>query len=75
MELRRLGVHWKIRLLGRGEFTKKQIEGGILWKGGLNSLQIRRGGVGKKDGGGVFEGGLVPQYTLWKGTLAIEKGP
>ena len=33
-------------------------------KRGLEQFADKEGGVGKKDGGGVFEGGLVPQYTL-----------
>ena len=34
------GVHWKIRLLGRGGSQKTIIEGGLPKKGVLHSLQI-----------------------------------
>ena len=33
-------------------------------KGGLDSLLIQ-GRLGKKEGGGVFEGGLIPQCPPW----------
>ena len=54
-----------------GEFHEKPIyRGDYLKRGGLDSLQIqggRGGGVGKKEGGGVFEGkGEVdaPMHTI-----------
>ena len=49
----------KIRLLG-GSSRKTNIEGGR----GLDSLPIWGGGLGKKEGDGVFKGGLIPQCTL-----------
>ena len=53
-----LGVHWKVWLLGGSQ--KTNIEGRLPKKGGLDSLLIQ-GGLGKKERGGVFEGGLIPQ--------------
>ena len=59
-----LKVRWKIQLLGGGGGSRKtNIEEGGLPKGG--------GGLGKKEGGGVFEGVLVPQCTLWYFKLTI----
>ena len=45
---------------------KTNIEGGLPKKGGLARLANLRGGGGlaRKRGGGVFEGGLIPQCTL-----------
>ena len=40
--------------------------GGLLKKGELGQLADLRGGLRKKEGSGVFEGGLTPQCTLWK---------
>ena len=53
------GVHWKIQFLGGGEGGTKNnyIRGKVLKKGGLDSSDSRGQGLGKKDGGGVFEGG------------------
>ena len=51
-----LGVHWKIQLLGVGS-QKTNIAGGLPKNGDLDSLQIWDG---KKEGGGVFEGGWYP---------------
>ena len=54
-----LGFHWKIQLLGG--FTKKQYRGGdCLKRGAWTVCQYIRGGLGKKEGGGVFEGWLIP---------------
>ena len=50
-----LDVHWKIWLLGGGSSRKTDIDWGLPKKGGLDSLQFKRG-LGKKEGGGVFEG-------------------
>ena len=51
-----LGVHWKIRLL-RGYSQKTNIEGGdCLKRGDFGLFTALRGGLGKKEGGGVFEG-------------------
>ena len=54
-----LGVHWKIWFSGGGGFTKNQYRGGedCLKKGALIVCQFKEGGgLGKKEGGGVFEG-------------------
>ena len=70
-----MGVHWKIRLLGRGgeDSRKMDIEGGLgqftdLRMGGMGGNGVGGGGgLGKKDGGGVFlGGGLYPDahYAL-----------
>ena len=40
------------------------ILGGLPKKWGLGQLPDLRGGLGKKEGGGIFEGGLIPQCTL-----------
>ena len=71
-----LGVQWKIWLL-EGGFKKNQ----CIW--GTINIQLYnmdwtvfrcKGGLGKKDGvGGVFEGGLIPQYTLWKSEASVLK--
>ena len=54
-----MGVHWKIRFLGRG-LHKKLIYRSELPKKGGGSLgqfaDLRGGGLGKKEGG-VFEVG------------------
>ena len=53
------GVDWKIWLLGG--FIKTNIEGGLSKKGGLGQFANLMGkGGGKKEGGGVFEGGWYP---------------
>ena len=59
-----LGVHWKIWFLGGG-LTKNQYRGDELPKKGAWTVCRFKGGLGKKDGGGVFEGGLIPQCILW----------
>ena len=48
------GVHWKIQLTNK----KTNIEGEIALGGQFADL--REGGLGKKEGFGVFEGGLIP---------------
>ena len=60
------GVHRKIRLSGGLESSRKSnIEGGGLpKKGGLGQF-ANLGGLDNKEGSGVFEGGLIPQCTLW----------
>ena len=52
-----LGVHWTIRVLGGGDSGKTDKEGELPKSGGLDSFQIK-GGLGKKERGGVFEGGI-----------------
>ena len=37
---------------------------GVPKKGGLGHFADLGGGLRKKEGGGVFEGGLIPQCTL-----------
>ena len=37
----------------------------MLKKGGPGQFADLRGSLGKKEGGGVFEVGLIPQCTLW----------
>ena len=49
----------------RGRFTKNQCTGGIALKGSLGQLVNLMGGAWQKRGCGVFEGGLIPQCTLW----------
>ena len=59
-----MGVHRKIRFLGGG-FTKNRYIGrNCLKRGSLDSFRFK-GGLGKKEGNGVFEGCLIPQCTLW----------
>ena len=40
----------------RGGFTKTNIKGGLPKKGGLDSVCRFKGGLDKKEGGGVCEG-------------------
>ena len=63
------GVHWKIRVLG-GVHEKTNIEGGLPKKGAW-TFCIFKGGLGKKNGGGSFEGGVIPQCTLWLQHYAV----
>ena len=61
-----MGIHWKIRFLrgrGGGVFTENQYIGENCLKRGLGQFVHLRG---KKEGGGVFEGKLIPQCTVWK---------
>ena len=61
-----LGVRWKILFLAKnlGERSRKtKIGGGIAQKRKLGQFADSRG-VDKKEGGGVFERGLIPQCTL-----------
>ena len=65
-----LEVHWKIQLFflgGGGEpIHEKPIQRGDCLKRGTWTVCQFKGGLGKKEGGGVFEGGtLIPQCTLW----------
>ena len=52
-----LGVHWKIWLLGGREFTKNRYRRDDCLKSGAWKVCRFKGGLGKKRGGGVFEGG------------------
>ena len=54
-----LGVDQKIWLYG-GSSRKTNIEGGLPKNGRLGHYADFREGLGKKEGGGVFEGGLIP---------------
>ena len=54
-----LGFHWKIWFLG-GEFMKKQYRRGDCLKRGALTVCRFKGGLGKKDGEGVFEGSWYP---------------
>ena len=57
------GVHWKIRFLegGVGVHEKPIYRGRLPKKGGLGQFSDLRGGLDKKERGGVFDGGLIPQ--------------
>ena len=48
---------------GWGGHEKTRYRGGFHKKGSWDSLWIY-GGLGKKDGDGAFEGGLIPPCTL-----------
>ena len=63
------GVHWKIQLLRGGSSQKIDIQGGLSKKRVLGQFADLRGGwggggLGKKEGGGVFEGGDTPMHTM-----------
>ena len=50
-----------------GDSRKADIKGELPKKGGLGQFVCRfkgGGGLGKKEGDGVFEGGLIPRCTL-----------
>ena len=50
----------------RGRVHKKSdIEGGLPKKGRLGQFADLRRGLGKKEGDGVFDGGLIPRCTIW----------
>ena len=50
---------------GGGGVTKSQYMGGLPKKEGLGQFaDLREGGVGKKEEGGVLEGRLIPQCAL-----------
>ena len=51
-----LGIHWKIRLLGGG-VQKNRYREGIAKKGWTWTVCRFKGGLGKKEEGGVFERG------------------
>ena len=53
------GVYWKIRFLGRVN-EKPMQRGDLPKKGGAWTVHRFKGGLGKKEGGGVFEGGWYP---------------
>ena len=44
---------------------KNQYIGRNYLKRRLGQFGDLKGGPGKKERGGVFEGGLIPQCTLW----------
>ena len=50
-----MGIHWKIWLL-EGRSSQETDRGGIVKKGGLGQFTDLRGGLGKEEGGGVFQG-------------------
>ena len=50
---------------GGGVSRKNWYKEGDCIKRGLGQFADLRRGLGKKDGGGVFEGGLMPRSTLW----------
>ena len=50
----------------RGVHEKPIYRGELPEKGGMDSLQ--RGVLAKKEGGGIFEEGLIPQCTLCSGS-------
>ena len=66
-----MGVHWKIQFL-EGVHKKPiywggncLIRGGGAGGGGAWTVCRFKGGLAKKEGGGVFEGGLIPpMYTM-----------
>ena len=43
---------------------KDQYRGGLPKKGGLGQFVNLRGGLARKRGDGIFDGGLIPQCTL-----------
>ena len=66
-----MGVHWKIRLLRVGGGSRKtNIDGGdCLKRGGAWAVcWFKERGLGKKEEGGVFKGGLKPQCLYKKQT-------
>ena len=69
------GVHWKIRLLGGMVLKNQYIGGGLPKRGGGGGLgqfvDLRE--LGKKEGGGVFEGrGWYPNAHF--GRLPLTSG-
>ena len=52
------GVHWKIRFLGEGRFTKNQYRGGIAWRGRLGQFSGLMKGAWQEKGGAVFLRGV-----------------
>ena len=67
--LKTMGVYWKIRFLGvreggGGVHEKPIYTGELLKKGELDSWRLK-GGLGKKEGCGVFERGVdTPMHTM-----------
>ena len=64
-----LGVHWKIRRLGGGEFMRNQYREGECLKRGAWIVCRFKGGLGKKEGGWCFwvrggGGWFIPRCTL-----------
>ena len=57
--------HWKIRLLRAVGSRKINIEGGDCLKREALTVCWFKGGLGKKEAGEMFLGGLRPQYILW----------
>ena len=64
-----LGIHWKIRLLGGG--LTKPIENCLKEGGGAWTVYRFKRGLGKKEGGGVFEGGDTPMHALYITLLLV----
>ena len=62
-----IGFHWKVRFLGEG-YTKNQYIGGSCLKKGVGQFADLRG-AWQKEGDSVFEGVLIPQFTLCESTL------
>ena len=59
-----LGIHWKIRLLG-GCSQKNNIDGRGHLEMGVWTVYLFKGGVGKKEWGGDFEGRVwYPMHTM-----------
>ena len=50
--------------MGRRGHEKPIYRGGLPKKGELGQFVDFSGELGKKEGGGVFEAGLIPQCTL-----------
>ena len=63
-----LGVHRKIQFLGGG-VTKNQYIGRDCLKKGTWKVFRFKGEAWQEREGGVFEGGLIPHCTLWRGVL------
>ena len=61
------GVHWKIPFL-EGVSRKTITEGGDYLKRGAWTVCRFKGGAWQEIGGCSFEGGLIPQCTLWIST-------
>ena len=76
-----LGVHGKKLFLffffwggGGGRARKTNIYGGLSKKGGLGQSAGLKGSLArKKGGGGVFEGRLIPECTLWSTEITKHK--
>ena len=60
-----MGVHSKIWFLGGREVTKIKYIGDCLKRGTWTVWRFKRG-LGEKERGGTFDGGLIHQFTLCK---------